>query len=91
MFLVGFIAEPLSKDAARTLLALAAGTEEELHTKGSEIFWLCKNGQSVSPLFRVPIEKRIGTLITWRNMNTIERIPRQILCALSDTRGPREP
>jgi uncharacterized protein (DUF1697 family) len=74
VFLVGFIAEPLSKDAARTLLALAAGTEEELHTKGSEIFWLCKNGQSVSPLFRVPIEKRIGTLITWRNMNTIERI-----------------
>ena len=73
VLLVGFIAEPLSKSAQKTLLSLGTDTDD-LHTRGREIFWLAKLGQSASPLFRVPLEKHLGTLITWRNMNTVERI-----------------
>jgi uncharacterized protein (DUF1697 family) len=73
VFLVGFIAEPLSKAATKTLLSFSSETDV-LHTRGREIFWLAQLGQSASPIFRVPLEKHLGTLITWRNMNTVERI-----------------
>jgi uncharacterized protein (DUF1697 family) len=73
VLLVGFIASPLSKDAHKTLLSFN-GDVDDLHARGRELFWLCKNGQSQSPLFRLPMEKRLGALITWRNMNTVERI-----------------
>ncbi len=73
VLLVGFIAAPLSQEATKTFLSLATDTDD-LHARGREIFWLAKLGQSASPLFRVPMEKHLGTLITWRNMNTVERI-----------------
>jgi uncharacterized protein (DUF1697 family) len=73
VLLVGFIAEPLANAAKKTLISWVSDTDD-MHTRGREIFWLAKLGQGQSPLFRVPMEKRLGTLITWRNMNTVERI-----------------
>jgi uncharacterized protein (DUF1697 family) len=71
--LVGFIEAPLDTAAMKTLASWCS-KESDLLARGRELFWLCQVGQGASELFRVPMEKRLGTSITWRNMNTVRRI-----------------
>jgi uncharacterized protein (DUF1697 family) len=73
VLLVGFIEAPLDAAAADTLASWCS-KESDLVARGRELFWLCQVGQGESELFRVPMEKRLGTSITWRNMNTVRRI-----------------
>ena len=73
VLLVGFIDEPLVKVAEKTLLSYRCPTDDFL-ARGRELFWLAKVGQGQSPVFRIPMEKQLGRLITWRNMNTVQRV-----------------
>jgi uncharacterized protein (DUF1697 family) len=72
-FLVGFIPEPLTPAQKKLVLALN-GPKDEFHVEGREIYWLIQTLQSESEVFRVPFDKRIGTMSTWRNINTLERL-----------------
>jgi uncharacterized protein (DUF1697 family) len=73
VMLVGLMAAPLDAAAAKTLLGFKSDVDD-FHTRGREVFWLCKTRQSESPFFRVPFEKRMNTRVTFRNMNTVQRI-----------------
>jgi uncharacterized protein (DUF1697 family) len=73
VLLAGFIDTPLTKVAEKTLLSYCSPTDE-LKARGRELFWLAYLGQGASPLLRVPMEKQLGCLISWRNMNTVQRI-----------------
>ena len=70
---VGLMAGPL--DAAATTSLMACRSEvDEFHTRGREVYWLCKIRSSDSPFFKVPFEKRMNARVTFRNMNTIHRL-----------------
>ena len=70
---VGFLPEPLTAAQKKVVLALA-GPKDEFHVEGREIYWLLQTPMSESEVFRVPFDKRVGTMSTWRNMNTVQRI-----------------
>jgi uncharacterized protein (DUF1697 family) len=71
--LVGFIDAPLSKDGARTWLALKT-SEDDFHHNERELYWLCKGGQSQSKYFNTSFEKLLKAPITFRNMNTVGKL-----------------
>jgi len=70
---VGLMAAPLDTAAAKTLMGFRSDVDD-FHTRGREVFWLCRIRQSESPFFKVPFEKRMNARVTFRNMNTIQRI-----------------
>jgi uncharacterized protein (DUF1697 family) len=72
-FIVGFLPEPLTPSQKKVVLALT-GPKDDFHVEGREIYWLIQTMQSESEAFRVPLDKRAGTVSTWRNINTIDRI-----------------
>jgi len=72
-FIVGFLPEPLTPAQKKIVLALT-GPKDDFHVEGREIYWLIQTMQSESEAFRVPIDKRLGTMSTWRNINTVDRI-----------------
>jgi uncharacterized protein (DUF1697 family) len=73
VLLVGLLEAPATAAQKKTTLAYA-NEESDFHLKGREIYWLCQVGQSQSAFFRVPFEKRLGAQVTWRNLNTVNRL-----------------
>ena len=73
---VGFLAEPLVAAATKTLMSFRSDVDD-FHVHGREVYWLCKVRQSESPFFKVPFEKRVNVRVTFRNMNTIQRMVRK--------------
>jgi uncharacterized protein (DUF1697 family) len=71
--LVGFMETPLSAEAAKIWLALKT-KEDDFHTNGCEVYWLCKNGQGQSKYFNVSFEKMLKARLTFRNMNTVAKL-----------------
>jgi uncharacterized protein (DUF1697 family) len=72
-FCVGFLAEPLGREANRTLMEFKTAIDD-FHTQGREVYWLCKKKQSDSTFSNVSFEKRLGIRATFRGMNTIVRL-----------------
>lgn len=72
-FVVGFLEAPVTA-AQKKIIAGFANPNDEFHAEGGEVYWLAQLGQSASPFFKVPFEKRIGAAATWRNMNTCQRL-----------------
>jgi uncharacterized protein (DUF1697 family) len=73
VLVVGFLAEPLTATQKKAVLALG-GPKDDFHVDGREVYWLVQTLQSESEVFPVPFDKRIGTMSTWRNMNTVDRL-----------------
>lgn len=71
--LVGFMAAPFSAASAKQWLAFRTA-DDDFHTDGCEVYWLCRNGQSQSQYFNVSFEKMLKTPLTFRNMNTVARL-----------------
>jgi uncharacterized protein (DUF1697 family) len=72
-FVVGFVAEPLTASATRTLLALR-NDDDDFHVHRREIYWMSRRKQSDSTFSNAVLERALGTRTTFRGMNTIVRL-----------------
>jgi uncharacterized protein (DUF1697 family) len=70
---VAFLADPLSAEAARSVMALTTNIDA-FHVQGREVYWLCKTKQSDSRFSNTRFEKMLNTRATWRNVNTVQRL-----------------
>lgn len=70
---VAFVADPLSVEAAKSVVALKTEIDD-FHVHGREVYWLCRGKQSDSKFSYARFEKMINARATWRNVNTIRRL-----------------
>jgi uncharacterized protein (DUF1697 family) len=70
---VGFLAEPLSKDAHHALMKLR-GDRDDFQVNGREIYWLSTFTQSESKISNVLLERTLKASTTFRGINTIHRL-----------------
>jgi uncharacterized protein (DUF1697 family) len=70
---VAFLADPLSVDAEKSLMALKTEIDD-FYVHGREVYWLCKKKQSDSKFSNARFEKMLKTRATWRNINTAVRL-----------------
>ncbi|GMW01663.1 MAG: hypothetical protein AMXMBFR84_28000 [Candidatus Hydrogenedentota bacterium] len=72
-FVVGFLAEPLSLESTKAILALKTDSDY-FHVHGTEIYWVCKTKQSDSTFSNAAFERITKTKATFRGMNTVRRL-----------------
>ncbi|MEP6685269.1 MAG: DUF1697 domain-containing protein [Verrucomicrobiota bacterium] len=70
---VGFLAEQLTTEARRSLMALR-NEIDDFHVHGREVYWLCKKKQSDSKFSNAVFEKTAKAGITFRGLNTVTRL-----------------
>jgi uncharacterized protein (DUF1697 family) len=70
---VGFLAEPPSAAATRSLMSHRSKTDD-FHVRGREAYWLTATLQSESPFFKVGLEKALTLKATVRGMSTIQKL-----------------
>ena len=70
---VGFLSEPLEAAARRTLMAFTTDIDD-FHTRGREVYWLCKTKQSESTFSNATFEKAVKARATFRGINTVVRL-----------------
>jgi uncharacterized protein (DUF1697 family) len=81
---IGFLAAPLSAEAKRALIALKTDNDD-FHTHGRELYWLCKKKQSESTISNAVFERTLKVRATFRGVKTIERLAAK--CAGSSEEG----
>lgn len=70
---IGFIREPLSEESLNALKNL--GTDiDDFHSHKTEVYWLCKKGQSKSKFSGNVFEKRLKTQVTFRGFKTLDKL-----------------
>jgi uncharacterized protein (DUF1697 family) len=72
-FCVGFLEKPLDAAGARALMTFKTDLDD-FHTKGSEVYWLCKVKQSDSAFSNAKLERALNIRATFRGINTIVRL-----------------
>jgi uncharacterized protein (DUF1697 family) len=72
-FCVGFLETPLDAAGVRGLMAFK-NTNDDFHTNGREVYWLCKTGQGESEFSNASMEKALKIRATFRNINTVARL-----------------
>jgi uncharacterized protein (DUF1697 family) len=72
-FCVGFLDRPLDAAAARALLAFKTDIDD-FHTKGREVYWLCRERQGESTFSNANMERALKVRATFRGINTVTRI-----------------
>jgi len=72
-FCVGFVDKPLDEAAVRALMAFKTDVDD-FHTKGREVYWLCRTKQSESPFRNANMERALKIRATFRGMNTVARL-----------------
>jgi uncharacterized protein (DUF1697 family) len=72
-FWVGFIAQPLSPLAVKSLMALRT-PDDDFHVRAREVYWLSRLRQSESKFSGALFERTFKLPITFRNLNTISRL-----------------
>lgn len=70
---IGFIREPLSKESAAVLKKLETDIDD-FHSHNTEVYWLCKKGQSKSKFSGNVFEKRLKTQVTFRGFKTLDKL-----------------
>ncbi len=70
---VGFLAEPLSEEATKNLLAYR-NDMDNLHVHHREVYWLCRMKQTDSPFAKKGFEKIAKTKATFRGVNTVRKL-----------------
>ena len=50
---------------------------DDFHVQDREIYWLCQTRQSESPFFKVSIEKMFKIRVSYRGMNTVQRLAKK--------------
>lgn len=72
-FVVGFLRAPLTAVQRKALKAFASDVDE-FATRGREVYWLCRVGQSESAFSNARFEKALGVRATFRGINTVQRL-----------------
>ena len=72
-FCVGFVGKRLDAAATRALMALKTDIDD-FHTKGREVYWLCRQKQSDSTFSNTILEKRLKIRATFRGISTVTRL-----------------
>jgi uncharacterized protein (DUF1697 family) len=72
-FCVGFLNEPLTADAVKSLMTLRTAADD-FHVNGREVYWLSTNKQSESTFSNAVLEKLLKTRATFRGMNTVVKL-----------------
>lgn len=70
---IGFIKQSLKKDS----IAILKGLETEIddfQTHQTEVYWLCKTGQSKSTFSGNLFERKLKTQITFRSIKTLQKL-----------------
>ncbi|MEP6741621.1 MAG: DUF1697 domain-containing protein [bacterium] len=70
---VGFIADKPGKSVAQKVEALATDVDD-LKVQGREVYWLFHTAFSDSKISGSLLERTLGMKITFRNMNTVQRL-----------------
>ncbi|WP_074109888.1 DUF1697 domain-containing protein [Paenibacillus sp. P46E] len=70
---VSFLSKAPSEEALVKLIPYADGADK-LRIAGKEMYTLYEVSVSQSPLFKVPLDKWLGTSITARNWNTVNKL-----------------
>ena len=70
---VGFLAGPLDAAATRALMAFKTDIDD-FHTKGREVYWLCKTKQSDSTFTNARFERALKIRATFRGINSVARL-----------------
>jgi uncharacterized protein (DUF1697 family) len=73
MLNVGFLAQPLTADARKSLMALKTEIDD-FHVNGREVYWLCRKKQSESTFSNMRFEKVVKASATFRGVNTVTRL-----------------
>jgi uncharacterized protein (DUF1697 family) len=72
-FCVGFLAEPLTAEGRKSLMALKTDIDD-FHVNGREVYWLCRKRQSESTFSNVRFEKLTKARVTFRGVNTVAKL-----------------
>ena len=72
-FVVGFVGEPLSAQAAARVLDFRNDLDD-FHVHGRDIYWLSRMRQSESPFSNAALGRALGTCATFRAMRTVQRL-----------------
>jgi uncharacterized protein (DUF1697 family) len=72
-FNVGFLKKPITQESLAKLQELKTGFDE-FHSDKLELYWLSQQKQSDSKLNNAAFEKRLGVRLTFRGMNTIQKL-----------------
>ncbi|CAN5856485.1 DUF1697 domain-containing protein [soil metagenome] len=70
---VGFLREQPGADVRERLAALETGYDE-FHLHDRQVYWLCHGRMSDSKAWGAPLDKALGTLVTFRNITTVRRL-----------------
>jgi uncharacterized protein (DUF1697 family) len=73
IFCVGFLAEPLTPEAVKAVVALGS-KDDDLHVNGREVYWLSKKLQGESTFSNALLEKTLKARSTFRGLNTIVKL-----------------
>lgn len=72
-FCVGFLAEGMTSDAVKALMALKTPADE-FHVNGREVYWLSKKRQGESTFSNALLEKTLKTRSTLRGVDTVVKL-----------------
>ena len=75
---IGFIEEPLSNDATKSLMDLQSEIDQ-FHVEGREVHWLSRMKQSDSTFSNAVFERVTKSKATFRGVNTISRLAAKYL------------
>lgn len=70
---IGFIKQPLSKKSADELQSFKTDIDD-FHSYKTEIYWLCKTGQSKSDFSANAFERKLKSQITFRGIKTLQKL-----------------
>ena len=70
---VGFLAEPMSREAEKLLMKLRSEIDD-FHVHGREVYWLCKKKQSESTFSNTVFEKALKLRTTFRGISTVQKL-----------------
>jgi uncharacterized protein (DUF1697 family) len=75
---IGFIEEPLSDDAGKSLMELQSDIDQ-FHINGREVYWLSRMKQGESTFSNAVFERVSKSKATFRGVNTISRLAAKYL------------
>ena len=70
---IGFIKQPLKKDSITILKSLETEIDD-FQINQTEVYWLCKTGQSKSVFSGNLFERKLKTQITFRGVKTLQKL-----------------
>jgi uncharacterized protein (DUF1697 family) len=75
-FVVGFTGAPFGARGTKLLKGFESD-DETFHSRGRELYWMSRVGQGQSDFSAAKLEKALGARVTFRGMNTVQRLTKK--------------